>query len=109
MPEKSTTDGRTYRIDGKTFTWFPEGDDGSPAGTEVHIPLRIKMRLLRSMAGRTLDNEVMFEMLEALIPDQADVLDEMDVNDFQVMFKTWQAEYNGVSGASLGESSGSSN
>lgn len=109
MPEKTTTDGRTYKVDGKMFVWTPEGDDGQPVDAQVRIPLRIKLKVIRALAGRPLDNEVMFEMLEALIPEQADVLDEMDVNDFQAMFTAWQSEYNTVSGASLGESSSSSN
>lgn len=108
MPEKTTSDGRTYRIEGRTFVWFPEGDDGQPTGAEVRIPLRIKLKVLRALSGREMDNDVMFELLEALIPEQVATLDEMDILDFQACFSTWQSEYNSLSGASLGESSGSS-
>lgn len=93
MPEK----GR-YAINGKTFTWTTEDED------QITIPLRIKLKLIRGMAGRELDADAMFDILDALIPDQADTLDEMDVNDFQAMFISWQGEYERLSGASLGES-----
>lgn len=102
MPEKKTKADKPYRIDGKKFVWTTD------EGDTVTIPLRIKLKLIRSMAGRDLDAASMFDMLEALIPGQADTLDEMDVNDFQAMFKAWQTEYNALTGATLGESSGSS-
>lgn len=50
----------------------------------------------------------MFAMLEAVIPNQSATLDQMDVNDFTEMFTTWNNEYTALTGASLGESSGSS-
>lgn len=102
MPTKTTASGREYEVDGKAFRWTT--DDGDV----VSIPLRIKLKLLRSMAGDELDAASMFKMLDALIPEQAEQLDEMDVNDFQAMFTTWQAEYQALSGASLGEAGGSS-
>lgn len=92
MPEK----GR-YTIDGKTFTWVTED------GAKVEIPMRIKLKVIRGMADMDLNADAMFKILEALIPGQADVLDEMDLNDFQAMFTAWQAEYTKLSGASLGE------
>jgi hypothetical protein len=109
MPTKTTPAGREYDVDGKRFTWHPLDDDDQP-GTlpDVVLPLRIKLGVLRSLSGRDLDADGMFAMLEALAPDQSDTLDEMDVADFQAMFSTWQAEYQALSGAALGESSGSS-
>lgn len=86
----------------KVFTW--ETEDGDT----VTIPLRIKLKLIRAMSDVDLDAKGMFVFLEALIPDQAAVLDEMDVNDFQAMFKAWQNAYNEAAGATLGESSSSS-
>jgi hypothetical protein len=109
MPEKTTKDGRTYRIDGKAVYWPPEDDDGVQGNLpEIRIPLRLKMKTVLSLGGRAMDNTVMNDLLAAVIPDQADALGEMDVNDFQDMFATWQSEYNTLTGASLGESSGSS-
>ena len=101
MPKKQPQDHRG-KVEGKTFTWTTEDGD------RVTIPLRIKLKLLRAMSDVDLDAKGMFVFLEALIPDQAAVLDEMDVNDFQAMFKDWQAAYNAAQGADLGESSGSS-
>lgn len=97
MPAKKTETGRQYRVDGKSFIWTTED------GPEVAIPLRVKLKVIRQMAGKDLDAVAMFEMLEALIPDQSDVLDEMDVNDFQSMFAAWQREYNALTGATPGE------
>lgn len=82
----------------RAFTW--ETEDGDT----VTIPLKIRMKLIRAMSTVELDAEGMFAFLEALIPDQADVLDEMDVNDFSAMFKAWQDTYNGLQDADLGES-----
>lgn len=107
MPTKKTDAGVEYEVDDKKFTWHPEDDNGNRAGGVV-IPLRIKLKLIRSMADRELDSAAMFDMLSALAPNQQDVLDDMDVNDFQEMFTTWQSEYNALTGASLGESSSSS-
>lgn len=91
------------KVEGKTFVWTTE--DGEP----VTIPLRIKLKVLRAVGSeRDLDAEAMFDMLGLLIPDQAEVLDEMDVNDFTAMFAAWQKAYNERAGAQLGESSSSS-
>lgn len=98
MPEKKTKQDKRYTIDGRTFVWTTEGGD------EVRIPMRVKLKVIRSLAGRDLDPSSMFEILEQIAPDQAEVLDEMDiVTDFEPMFEAWQAEYNALSGASLGE------
>lgn len=99
--KKQPQDNRA-KVEDKTFTWTTEDGD------EVTIPLRIKLKLIRAMADNDLDAAGMFVFLEALIPDQSEVLDEMDVNDFQSMFKAWQDTYNGLQGADLGESSSSS-
>ena len=106
MPTKKTATGREYEVDGKTFTWHPLDDDDQTGNLEdIKIPLRLKLKVIRSMADRDLDAGSMFSILEALIPNQADALDEMDVNDFQACFEAWQGEYNALSGASLGEPS----
>jgi hypothetical protein len=97
MPEKSAANGQRYTIDGRTFIWTTEDGD------HVRIPMRIKLKLIRSIAGRELDAADMFELLERLIPDQAEVIDEMDLNDFEAMFTAWQKEYESLSGATLGE------
>ncbi len=60
------------------------------------------------MTDTTLDADGMFSLLSRLIPDQADALQDMDLNDFQDMFAAWQSEYEALSGASLGESQDSS-
>ena len=103
MPKKQSA-GKPYTVTGKKFTWQPL-DDNDERGNlpEVVIPMRIKLKVIRDLAGRDLDAAAMFEILERLIPDQADALDEMDINDFQAMFTAWQEEYAAVSGASLGE------
>lgn len=91
------------RIEGKTFYWTTEDGD------EISVPLRMKMRVLRSLpAGAGLDIDTMFTILHAIIPGAEDALDDMDVNDFQAMFTAWQVAYTKSSGASLGESGGSS-
>lgn len=92
MPQKDR-----YTIDGKTFTWTTD------EGAEVTLPMRIKLKVIRGMADRDMDAGAMFELLEALVPNQSEVLDEMDVNDFQDMFTAWEREYKALSGASLGE------
>lgn len=105
MPAKtSKTTAAPYRIDGKVFIWQPldDNDERGKIG-EVKIPLRVKIKVIRSLVGRELDVDAMFEILDKLAPGQGDVLDEMDANDFQVMFTTWQSEYQSLSGASLGE------
>lgn len=108
MPIKRTPFGRQYRIDGRTFTWTPETLAGEDPLPDIAIPLRIKLGVIRDLAGQDLDANAMFTVLGRLIPGQTDTLDEMDLNDFQAMFSAWQVEYEALSGASLGESSGSS-
>jgi hypothetical protein len=97
MPTKKTDTGRSYKVDGKTFTWT------SDEGNEVVLPMRLKLRVIRQLAGRDMDAAVMFDILEAIAPGQAEAFDDMDVNDFQAMFATWQEEYNALTGATLGE------
>lgn len=105
MPTKKTDTGREYEIDGKRFVWHPLDDDDVAGNLpDVVIPLRVKLKVIRSLAGRDMDAAAMFDILERLIPDQAEALDEMDIaSDFQVMFQTWQSEYTALSGASPGE------
>jgi hypothetical protein len=109
MVDKTTDNGQRYSIDGKRMTWYPL-DENDEAGNlaPVVLPLRIKFGLVRDLVGQGLDAQGMFDFLNRLIPDQAAALDEMDLNDFQVMFTTWQMEYEALTGASLGESVGSS-
>lgn len=107
MPTKTTKSGREYDIDGRTLIWHADVDEDE-APFDVRIPLRIKMRVLRAYNGAELSAENMMAMLEAIIPNQSEQLDEVDVNDFQEMFTTWQAEYELLNGASLGEASRSS-
>lgn len=103
MPSKTAKTGEPYKIDGKKFVWTTEDGD------EVTIPLRIKLKVLRGMADMDPDNvATMFAIIEQVAPNQADVIDEMDVNDFVRCFTTWQREYTALNGASLGESGGSS-
>lgn len=91
-------------VDGKTYVWKTEDGD------KIRIPLRIRLKVLRKIGtDRDLDAGAMFDMLELLIPDQAETLDEMDVNDFTAMFTSWQKAYSERTGAALGESLGSSN
>jgi hypothetical protein len=104
MPAKKTKDDQPYTITGKTFAWQPLDDDDERGTMPViEIPMRVKLKVIRELAGRDLDADSMFAILEKLIPHQAEVLDEMDLNDFQAMFMAWQKEYEALSGASLGE------
>ena len=97
MPTKTTKSAQKYQVDGKAFIWTTEDGD------TITIPLRIKLKVIRGMAGRELDADAMFDMLDKLVPDQSDAIDEMDLNDFQAMFSAWQSEYESLSGATLGE------
>jgi len=101
-PAKKQPQDHRAKVDGKTFTWT------SDEGVDIEIPLRIKVKVLRSMSDTNLDVNGMFAMLEALIPGQADAVDELDVNDLTDMFQAWQSAYNDRTGATLGEPSGSS-
>ena len=108
MPEKTSSQGRKYDIDGRKVVWHPEDDDGEVGNLpDVLIPLRLKLGVVLDMKVEELNNDTMAKMLETIIPNQMDMLREMDVNDFQDMFSTWQTEYNTVTGANLGESSAS--
>ena len=104
MSTKKTETGREYEIRGKKFIWHPLDDDDQPGNLpEVMIPLRLKLGILYDLAGRDLDAAAMADMLDAMIPDQREVLREMDVLDFQEMFETWQGVYQARAGATLGE------
>ena len=98
MPAKKKSDNKRHRVDGKTFTWTAED------GSEVTLPLRLEVGVLRSMADRDLDTAGMYDILDAVAPGNGAVFDKMDVvTDFTPMFEAWQAEYNSLSGASPGE------
>lgn len=89
-----------YTVEDKTFIWTTD------EGTEVKLPLRLKLKVLRALAHEDLDNvSTMFAMIDAIAPGQQDVLDEQDVKDFTEMFAAWQQVYNDEAGATLGESS----
>lgn len=107
MVDKTSKQGRTYTIDGRRLIWHPEDDDGNQgAMPDVTIPLRIKMKTVLALADQELDTLGMSKMLEAILPaSQSEFISDMDVNDFQDMFVTWQDEYNSLTGGSLGESS----
>ena len=94
------TDERV-EIDGKTFRFHAED-------VTVEVPLRMKLGLLRSLSGRDLDAETMFEILSKVAPGQDEVLDDLDLLEFQDLFSLWQEAYNDKACATLGEASGSS-
>lgn len=105
MVTKISKENRPYEIDGRRVIWHPEDDDGNQ-GTldDIVIPLRLKMNTVLQFADRDMDSVTMSEMLKAILPAvHQDKLGEMDVNDFQDMFTTWQSEYNQLTGGSLGE------
>ncbi len=97
MPKKTTGDGRKYEVKDRTLIWTTEDGD------TVTIPMRLKLKVIRSVSGRDLDVAAMFDILDKIAPDQSESLDEMDVNDFSAMFTTWQDEYNALTGATPGE------
>lgn len=97
MPTKNATNGTQYKVDGKTFTWTTD------EGATITIPMRLKLGVIRNMAGRELDAAAMFDIIDTIAPGQAEVLDDQDVNDFTAMFRTWQQEYTALQGATPGE------
>lgn len=102
MAEKKKPQDHRVSVKGKVFTWATED------GGTLTIPLRVKMKTLIELNDVLLDAAGMFKMIEAIAPDQAAVVEEMDSNDFTAAFNAWQDAYNSVEGASLGESEGSS-
>lgn len=111
MVTKISTNGRAYEIDGKAIVWHPEDDDGAQGVLpDIRVPLRLKLKLLLDIGEDNItDNAAMRAMLGAIIPPaHHDTLGEMDINDFQDLFTTWQSEYNSLTGGSLGEPSKSS-
>lgn len=102
MPTENNQSTDKGRVEGRTFVWPTEDGD------EIRIPMRLKLKVLRAMEGVELDATGMFRMLEALIPDQAEALDEMDVNEFGAMFDAWNKAYTAQEGVTLGEPRGSS-
>lgn len=108
MPEKTTKQGRKYAIDGRKLVWHPEDDEGEQGNAaDILIPLRIKMGLVIDVGTEDFDAKTMVAILDSLIPDRMDDIREMDANDFNDMFLTWQTEYEALSGAKLGESGAS--
>ena len=109
MPEKTTKLGRRYTIDGRKFSWYPLNDDDQPSVEPITIPLRMKLSTVLDLnATQDMDVTVMRELIKRIIPGQDEAVVEMDLLDFQAMFTTWQAEYQLLSGVTLGESSSSS-
>jgi hypothetical protein len=106
MPAKKAANGQRYTINGRTFTWHPDAEEGE-ALADVVLPMRIKLKVIRELADMPLTADTMADILELVAPEHEETYAEMDLNDFQSMFNTWQAEYEKLSGASLGESSGS--
>lgn len=96
-------DDERVAIEGKTFVFTSAEDD-----LRVEIPLRLRLKVLRSLSGRDLDADAMFTILAAVAPGQEEVLDELDLLEFQEVFTLWQEAYNDKAGASLGEASRSS-
>lgn len=101
MAEKKKVDPR-ITIEGKKFQWATED------GETLTLPMRVKVKVLRQLGELALDSDGMYQMAVAVAPDQADTIDEMDVNDFTDGFNAWRAAYADLAGASLGESSSSS-
>lgn len=101
MPEKKSKNGQRYKINGRVLIWTTDGTWDDP--TEIQLPLRIKLRVLRELNDRELDADTMATMLEAVAPAEAAKFPEMDANDFTEMFLTWRREYENLSGATLGE------
>lgn len=110
MPTKKTAAGREYEIDGRRLTWHADvWEDEGESPFDITIPLRFKVKALRPIKSLDLDDPgVMLEMLEQIIPEQAEQLDNMDINDVQDMVGAWFDEYNALNGATLGEASSSS-
>jgi hypothetical protein len=103
MVTKHTPEGHPYEVTGKMFVWA--GEDAI-----VHIPLRMKVKALRSLNAEADDTDAMLAILDRIAPGQQELIDELDVVlELTPMFKAWQAEYMALTGASLGESVGSSN
>lgn len=102
MATKKKPQDHRVSVKGKVFTWTTEDGD------TLTIPLRVKMKTLIELNDVLLDAAGMFKMIEAIAPDQTALIEEMDSNDFTAAFEAWQAAYNDVEGASLGESGGSS-
>jgi len=90
------------KVVGKVFTWTTEDD------ATITIPLRINMGVLRTVSSDNLDAAAMLAMIDAIAPGQSEVIDATDTNDFVSCFTAWQDAYNNTTGATLGESSGSS-
>jgi hypothetical protein len=84
MPEKKTKADKRYsiRVDGKTFTWHPDADEGETL-PDVVLPLRMKLKLIREFArppdGR---RRAMPSSSRPGARQHAETFGEMDSNDF---------------------------
>jgi len=108
MRHETTEAGKGYEIIDRLMIWHPDQFDDEPPIPEIRLPLRIKLKRLLELGETIGSNDQMRQLIAIVAPKQIESVDEMDINDFQSMFLTWQAEYNNVTGASLGESSASS-
>lgn len=99
MPQTAKKAPRDHqgKVEGKTFIWKTED------GAILAIPLRIKMKVIRAIGGADLDAAGMFDLVDAIAPGQAEIIDEMDTGDFQRAFVAFQAEYTKLNGATPGE------
>lgn len=111
MTTKTTKSGREYEIvNGKKLVWHADVDvDEGEEPFDVTMPLRFRVGALRPLKGLDMDDpSAMLEMLDNLIPNQADNVDKLDVNDLMEMVGAWFDEYKSLNGATVGEASGSS-
>ncbi|MDR1450107.1 MAG: tail fiber domain-containing protein [Propionibacteriaceae bacterium] len=105
MTNKTSSLGRQYDITGKTITWHPESWDDEPALRDIHLPLRMKVGQLRSLASAVggeanimRSNDTIVKAIDMIAPGHLAIMDEMDANDLQDMFMTWLSEYNSLTG-----------
>lgn len=111
MVTKHTGSGRSYEIEnGRYFVWHAAvWEDEGEEPFDVRIPLRFKVGTMRPLKGADPnDPAVMLEMLDGIIPNQADALNNLDLNDLIDMFETWFGEYEALNGATPGEALSSS-
>jgi hypothetical protein len=109
MPTKTSASGRKFDIDGRVLIWHPEQFEGDEQIPDVRIPLRLKLGKLLELGEQQVmsSNEKMQQLIIAIAPSQQPMILEMDVNDFQDMFSTWQREYALIAGVAMGESAAS--
>lgn len=90
----------------------PDGPWGevTDSTVELMIPLRVKTRMFRAIAGQLDELSAMITMIDSLgAKDTVAAIDEMDIFETAALVADWFAEVNGrIGAASLGESSSSS-